>query len=55
MFTRNLEDKPSAYDFVLYVVFDKVELKDSVISRFNRVEDADRFISTLRQHAPFHS
>ncbi|KAG8834780.1 hypothetical protein FRC17_007097 [Serendipita sp. 399] len=38
MFTRHLEDKPSAYGFVL----------------FNCVEDAERFIVTLRQHTQFH-
>ncbi|CAG7851500.1 SubName: Full=Uncharacterized protein {ECO:0000313/EMBL:CCA70109.1} [Serendipita indica DSM 11827] len=38
MFTRHLEDKPSAYGFVL----------------FNCVEDAERFITTLRQHTQFH-
>ena len=25
-----------------------------IISRFNRIEDAERFIITLRQHTPFH-
>lgn len=38
MFTRHLEDKPSAYGFVL----------------FNCVEDAERFILALRQHTQFH-
>ncbi|KIM22814.1 hypothetical protein M408DRAFT_277883 [Serendipita vermifera MAFF 305830] len=38
LFTRHLEDKPSAYGFVL----------------FNCVEDAERFIMTLRQHTSFH-
>ena len=28
--------------------------KNSIISRFNRIEDAERFIITLRQHTPFH-
>ena len=26
----------------------------SIVSRFNRIEDAERFIITLRQHTPFH-
>ena len=54
MFTRHLEDKPSAYGFVLYVVLYMIGPKRSVVSRFNRVEDAERFIITLRQHTPFH-
>jgi hypothetical protein len=54
MFTRHLEDKPSAYGFVLYVACPVMELRGSVVSRFNRLEDAERFIITLRQHTPFH-
>ena len=26
----------------------------SIVYRFNRIEDAERFIITLRQHTPFH-
>lgn len=55
MFTRHLEDKPSAYGFVLYVVLASPLLRtNSYYRRFNCVEDAERFILALRQHTQFH-
>jgi hypothetical protein len=56
LFTRHLEDKPSAYGFVLYVTPDGGKSSASIdtLTSFNCVEDAERFIMTLRQHTQFH-